>query len=68
VGNGARVSIPPRANRLSSSHSVRNEGDDATKYICLVYVDESKVHALSTSEGRALVDEALGSTSRPTHS
>jgi len=29
------------------------------KYLCLVYIEETKLDALSTSERQALVDEAL---------
>ena len=46
--------------RLSgvSSHSITiNEG--AMKYLCLVYLEEKKLYALSKSEAEALIEESL---------
>jgi len=67
------LSIPGSAERLSGvlSRSIttrrersRRGGSDhdeegAMKYVCLVYVEETKLDALSKSELEALVDESL---------
>jgi hypothetical protein len=56
----ARLSIQGSAERLSGvggrPTAARRR---AMKYLCLVYIDEKKLEALSESERQALVDEAL---------
>jgi hypothetical protein len=55
-----QLAILGSPNRLSSVHSQCSTiKEGALKYLCLVYLEEKKLYALSKSESEALIEESL---------
>jgi len=53
------LSISGAAKRLWIANTFNHDEETAMKYLCLIYIEEKKLRALSTDEYNAVVDECL---------